>query len=132
MIVLDASAAITILLNTGPSAEAIRLRIGDPEQTLHVPHLFEVEVLHALRRLNLNGAVSSERAEIALGRLRDMTLARYPHTILLPRIWEHRQNVTAYDAAYIALAETLNAPLITTDAKLARAFGIRDEVELYE
>ncbi len=61
-----------------------------------------------------------------------MTLARYPHTTLLPRIWELRQNVTAYDAAYIALAETLDAPLITTDAKLARASGIRTEVELYE
>jgi len=132
LLVLDASAAITILLNTGPSSDVIRLRIEDPDQSLHVPHLFEVEVLHVLRRLNLNGAVSSERAEIALQRLRDMTLSRYPHTTLLPRIWELRNNVTAYDAAYIALAETLAAPLITTDAKLARASGIRAEVELYE
>lgn len=132
MIVLDASAAITILLNTGPSAEAIRSRVGDPERILHVPHLFEVEVSHALRRLNLNGDISSERAEIALGRLGAMSLARYSHTMLLSRIWELRRNVTAYDAAYIALAEALAAPLVTTDAKLARASGIRAEIELYE
>ncbi|CAN5735846.1 PIN domain-containing protein [soil metagenome] len=132
MIVLDASAAITILLNTGPSAEAIRLRVGHPDQSLHVPHLFEVEVLHALRRLNLSGCASSERALIALTRLRAMILIRYPHTAFLPRIWELRENVTAYDASYIALAETLNSPLVTTDAKLARASGIRAEVELYE
>lgn len=61
-----------------------------------------------------------------------MSLARYSHTMLLPRIWELRENVTAYDAAYIALAEALAAPLVTTDAKLARASGIRAEMELYE
>ncbi len=61
-----------------------------------------------------------------------MKLSRYSHSALLPRIWELRENVTAYDAAYITLAETLNAPLITTDAKLARASGIRAEIELYE
>ena len=61
-----------------------------------------------------------------------MSLARYSHTMLLSRIWELRRNVTAYDAAYIALAEALAAPLVTTDAKLARASGIRAEIELYE
>ena len=116
MIVLDASAAVSILLNTGPRSEIIRDRVAQPGETLHVPHLFEIEILHALRRLNLSGTVSSERALIALARLASTTLTRYSHTAFLDRIWELRNNLTAYDAAYVALAETLNAPLVTTDA----------------
>lgn len=131
MIVLDASSAITVLLNLGASASEIRERMDRSDEGLHVPHLFEVEVMNVLRRYALSGALSTERAHLALGRLFGMRITRYPHTALLPRIWELRENVTAYDAAYVALAETLDAPLITTDARLARAPGIRAEVEVY-
>ncbi len=131
MIVLDASAALSVLLAADTGAEGIRERISHPDETLHVPHLLEVEVLHALRRLSFGGVVSSERALLALSRLRDTQLQRYPHTALIERIWQLRDNLTAYDAAYVALAEALNAPLVTRDARLARAPGIRAEVEVY-
>ena len=132
MIVIDASAEVAILLNIGQDFEGIRSRIARPGETLHIPHLFEIEVLHALRSLTLRGTVSSERARLALDRLRDTRFVRYPHTALTERIWELRENLTAYDAAYIALAEALDAPLVTTDARLARASGIRAAVEVYE
>ena len=131
MIVIDASAEVAVLLNVGPEVEAIRDRIARPGETLHVPHLFEIEVLHALRRPTLLGTVSPERARLALSRLRDTQLVRYPHTPLMERIWELKDNLTTYDAAYIALAEALDAPLITLDARLARAPGIRAAVEVY-
>ena len=132
MIVIDASAEVAILLSIGQDFEGIRSRIARPGETLHIPHLFEIEVLHALRSLTLRGTVSSERARLALDRLRDTRFVRYPHTALTERIWELRENLTAYDAAYIALAEALDAPLVTTDARLARASGIRAAVEVYE
>ena len=132
MIVIDASAEVAVLLNIGQDVEGIRSRIARPGETLHIPHLFEIEVLHALRSLTLRGTVSSERARLALDRLRDTRFVRYPHTALTERIWELRENLTAYDAAYIALAEALDAPLVTTDARLARASGIRAAVEVYE
>ncbi len=131
MIVIDASAEVAVLLNVGPGVEAIRDRIARPGETLHVPHLFEIEVLHALRRPSLRGTVSPERARLALSRLRDTRLVRYPHTPLMDRIWSLRNNLTAYDAAYVALAEALGAPLVTMDARLARAPGVRASVEVY-
>jgi predicted nucleic acid-binding protein len=131
LIVIDASAEVAVLLNVGPEVEAIRDRIARPGETLHVPHLFEIEVLHALRRPTLLGTVSPERTRLALSRLRDTQLVRYPHTPLMERIWELKDNLTTYDAAYIALAEALDAPLITLDARLARAPGIRAAVEVY-
>jgi predicted nucleic acid-binding protein len=132
LIVIDASAEVAILLNIGQDVEGIRSRIARPGETLHIPHVFEIEVLHALRSLTLRGTVSSERARLALDRLRDTRFVRYPHTAVTERIWELRENLTAYDAAYIALAEALDAPLVTTDARLARASGIRAAVEVYE
>ena len=131
MIVLDASATVAILLNAGPGARRIRERISQQDETLHVPHLFEVEVLHALRRHNLTSALPAARARLALNRLREMRLIRYPHTLLLDRIWELRANLSAYDAAYVALAEALDAPLITLDERLAQASSNRANVELY-
>ena len=130
VIVLDASAVVVVLLNLGAGAPRIRERM-DRVDDLHVPHLFEIEVVSVLRRYALNGKLSSARARLALDRLSTLKLSLYPHTAMLPRIWELRDNVSAYDAAYIALAETLGAPLITTDARLARAPGIRAEVEVY-
>jgi predicted nucleic acid-binding protein len=131
VIVLDASSAVAVLLNLGASAPDIRVRLDRADESLHVPHLFEVEVVNVLRRYALNGTLSTQRARLALNRLSDMRVTRYPHTALLSRIWELKANVTAYDAAYIALAETLEAPLITRDERLSRAPGIRATVELY-
>ncbi len=128
---LDASAAVTVLLNLDPAAGNIRLRTSLPGENLHVPHLFDVEVLHVLRRHSLSGTLSESREHLALNRLHDMRLSRYSHTAFLDRIWELKNNLTAYDAAYVALAETLSAPLVTTDARLARAPGIRAVVEVY-
>ncbi len=131
MIVLDASSAVAVLLNLGVSASAIRERMDRSDEGLHVPHLFEVEVMNVLRRYALSDALSGARVRLAVNRLFEMRVTRYPHTALLPRIWELKDNVTAYDAAYLALAETLEAPLITRDKRLSRAPGIRAVVELY-
>lgn len=132
MIVLDASVAVAVLLNVGSESGRVRERISRPGETLHVPHLFEIEVLHALRRHSLNGALPATRARLALNRLRETRLIRYPHAPLLGRIWDLRENVTAYDAAYVALAEALGAPLVTRDARLAQAPNNRATIELYQ
>lgn len=131
MIVLDASAAVAVFLNSDPMAGRLRLRIAETDETLHVPHLFDVEVLHALRRHSFNGSLSESRRRIALNRLYNTRFIRYPHTFLVERIWSLRKNLTAYDAAYVALAEALDAPLVTLDARLARAPGIRVAIEVY-
>ena len=131
MIVLDASAAVAVLLNLGAGAARIRERMRREDDGLHVPHLFEIEVLNALRHHALRHGISEGRGLELLEDLTTMSVSRYPHTAMLPRIWELRANVSAYDAAYIALAETLEAPLVTRDARLARAPGIRAEVEVY-
>ena len=131
LIVLDASAAIAVLLNLGTSASAIRERLDGSDEGPHVPYLFEVEVLSALRRHALGRDLSDKRGSELLEDLTSMRLNRYPHTALLSRMWELKENVTVQDAAYIALAETLDAPLVTMDARLARAPGIRAAVEVY-
>ncbi len=132
MIVLDASAATTVLLNVDGRSAAIRERMGRADVGLHVPHLFDVEVLQALRRHALRrDNLSKERSLQALEALQSLRATRYPHAALLARIWELRENLTAYDAAYVALAETLAAPLVTTDARLARLSGHHATVELY-
>ena len=131
MIVLDASAAVAVLLNLGTGATRIRERMRREEDGLHVPHLFEIEVLNALRHHALRHGISEGRGLELLEDLTTMSVSRYAHTAMLPRIWELRANVSAYDAAYIALAETLEAPLVTRDVRLARTPGIRAEVEVY-
>jgi predicted nucleic acid-binding protein len=132
LIVLDASAAVSIFLNIGPEAGRIRQRIVQPDETLHVPHVFDVEVLHVLRRYSLSGTLSESRGRLALSRLSSTRLTRYPHASFVRRIWELRHNLTAYDAAYVALAEALDAPLVTMDARLTQAPGHSAAVELYE
>ena len=131
MLVLDASAAVAVLLNLEGNARAIGDRLEEEAGEIHVPHLFEIEVLSALRGY-MTRRPSPERSAQFVEDLTNMKLTRYPHTALLPRIWELRDNITAYDAAYVALAETLGAPLITLDAKLSQAPGIRATVELYQ
>jgi predicted nucleic acid-binding protein len=101
------------------------------ERRLHVPHVFDLEVLAAIRRHALRGVLSKRRARAVLRALDDLRAIRYSHVPLRPRIWALRENVTPYDAAYVALAEALRAPLVTVDAALAGAAGTRAEVELH-
>lgn len=129
MIVLDASAALEVLLRS-PAAARIEERIFAAGESLHAPHLIDLEVAQVLRRLAAAGAIDGERGRQALADQADLPLTRYPHDLLLPRIWELRGNATAYDAAYLALAEALAAPLVTRDARLAAAPGHRAEVEV--
>jgi predicted nucleic acid-binding protein len=117
VIVLDASAALEVLLQTA-SAEAVMKRIFRPAESLHAPHLLDLEVAQVLRRYTRNRSIAEERAALALDDFAEMSIERYPHDLLLPRIWELRENFTAYDAAYIALAELLSAPLLTLDSAL--------------
>lgn len=129
MIVLDASAAIEWLLQS-PAGLKIEDRIFSPVESLHGPHLLDVEVAQVLRRYVRNKTISAQRAEEALEDLAEMPLSRYPHDMLLPRIWELRETLTAYDAAYVVLAELLGAALVTCDSKIASAPGHRAKVEV--
>jgi len=129
VIVVDASALLESLLRT-PAAKAVEDRLFAPRQTLHAPHLLDVEVAQVIRRYAANGDIDSERGRLLLADLADFPLRRYPHDILLPRIWDLRRNLTAYDAAYVALAEALDAPLLTRDGRLAAAGGHRAQIEL--
>jgi predicted nucleic acid-binding protein len=98
---------------------------------LHAPHLIDTELLHALRRMSIAGQISDERAEDARSDFAELALVRYRHQPLSDRVWELRHNVTAYDATFIALAETLSAPLITCDARLASTPGHDAQIELF-
>lgn len=129
MIVLDASTAVELVLRT-PAAETIEARLFAEGETLHAPHLLDVEVAHVVRRYFLTGELSDERGRAALTDLAELPISRYPHDLFLPRIWELRRNVTAYDAAYVALAEALAAPLLTRDGRLALSSGHAATIEL--
>lgn len=129
MIVIDASTVLEVLLNT-PASGRVAERLFAHNDTLHAPHLLDLEVAQVLRRYTLAAEMDAERGEQALEDLADFPLSRYPHDVFLFRIWALRRNLTAYDAAYIALAEALNAPLVTRDAALARAPGHHARIEL--
>ncbi len=129
MIVIDASALLEALLRT-PAARAVEDRLFAPRQTLHAPHLLDVEVAQVIRRYAANGEIDDERGRMALADLADLPLRRYPHDFLLSRIWDLRHNLTAYDAAYVALAEALDSPLVTRDQRLAAAVGHSARIEL--
>jgi predicted nucleic acid-binding protein len=129
MIVVDASALIEVLLRT-PAAIAVEKRLFEPGRTLHAPHLLDVEVAQVVRRYAAKGEIDGERGRTALADLADFPLRRYPHDFLLPRVWDLRSNLTAYDAVYVALAEALDAPLLTRDHRLAAAAGHHARVEL--
>ena len=130
MIVLDASAALDWLLQTS-AGQSIEKRIYSRNETLHAPHLLDLEVTQVLRRLALQGAVPVRRADEAVRDLLDLRITRYPHLVLLPRIWQLRHNLSAYDAAYIVLAEKLGAALVTRDRRLASASGHAAAIELF-
>ena len=129
MIVVDASALVEVLLRT-PAAPDVRERLFATEQTLHAPYLIDIEVAQVLRRYAASGRVEPGRCRDALGDLLDFPINRYPHDVLLPRVWELRHNLTAYDAVYVALAEALDAPLLTRDRRLATAPGHRARIDL--
>ena len=128
MIVVDASVVLEVLLGTAAGRRA-EDRLFDRDAALHAPHLLDIEVAQVLRRYSASGEIRPGRAEEALDDLADLPITRHAHLVLLPRIWQLRHNATAYDAAYLALAEALDATLLTSDARLARAAG-RTRVEL--
>lgn len=129
MIVVDASALLELLLNTSRGRRLLP-RFFSPEQIVCAPHLIDVEVAQVLRRYASKSEVDPERCDEALSDLTGLPIERYPHSPLLPRIWILRRNLTAYDAAYVALAEMLNALLITADRRLAASPGHAALVEL--
>lgn len=130
MIVLDASAAVDWLLHTVPG-QRIEQRIYLRNETLHCPHLLDLEVAQVLRRLVSEGTISNRRAAEAIEDLSNVRISRYRHDVFLPRIWHHRNNLSAYDAAYVCLAQSLVAPLITRDNRLAAAPGHTAKIELF-
>jgi predicted nucleic acid-binding protein len=130
LIVVDASAMLEVLLGTETGAR-VEDRLLSRGESLHAPHLLDVEVAQVLRRYAAAGELTPARGREALVDLVDFPVHRYPHDVLLPRIWELRRNVTAYDAAYLALAETLVAPLVTCDARLASAPRHAAKIEVF-
>jgi predicted nucleic acid-binding protein len=123
MLVVDASALAELLLGrraAGRVAEQLEAHGFD----LHAPHLIDLEVLSALRRVMASGDATAGRGDEAVADFLDIPIERYPHDVLAPRIWQLRENFSPYDAAYVALAESLTAepvPLLTADARLGRA-----------
>jgi len=130
VIVLDASAAIDWLLQT-TTGEHIEMRIYAHAESLHAPHLLDLEVAQVLRRLVREKVILANRADEAIEDLLDLRVSRYPHSLLLPRIWHYRHVLSAYDAAYVALAEEIGATLVTRDRRLASASGIGAQVEIF-
>jgi len=118
--VLDASAAIDWLLQTAVGKQ-IESRIYLRGESLHAPHLLDLEVAQVLRRLEREGVIFPRRADKAIQDLLDLRITRYPHFLFLPRMWRIRHNLSVYDAAYVAITEKLAATLITRDARLASA-----------
>jgi len=128
VIVVDASTIVTGLADDGPDGDRVRARLSN--ERLAAPHVIDLEVVSAWRRLVAAGALDERRAQLALDDLDALRLVRAPHTPLLARCWELRRNLTIYDAAYIALAELMAITLLTGDARLAAAPGVRCDVEV--
>ena len=128
MLVVDASVLAVALADDGPDGEAARTRLRG--ETLAAPELVDLEIASVLRRQNRVGMLDSRRAELALADLGALPIRRAAHLPLLPRCWELRDNLTTYDAAYVALAEALDATLLTGDRRLAHAAGPTCTIEL--
>lgn len=129
MIVIDASAVLELILRSS-KAKMVEQKVFDLKRTMHAPQLIDVEVTQVIRRYTAAGELDLGRGRAAIADLLDFPINRYPHDFLLPRMWELRNNLTAYDAAYVALAEALGAPLLTCDQRLTAAPGIQAEIEL--
>jgi predicted nucleic acid-binding protein len=131
VIVLDASALVELILHT-PTGQLVAARLTDPAEGLHAPHLADIEVAQALRRYVREGNIDADAALVALDDFRALDLQRYAHEPLLERVWELRENLTAYDAVYVALTEVLDGVLLTCDGPLSRAPGVAGRVVLVE
>ena len=129
MIVADASVVIEVLFGSR-SAPAVAERLFEPGQTLHAPHLIDIEVAHVIRRYATIGDIGDDRGRTAIQDLADMPIRRYPHGELLPRVWELQGNLSAYDAVYVALAEALDATLLTRDRRLFAAASRYARIEM--
>jgi predicted nucleic acid-binding protein len=129
VLVVDTSAVLEALVAHDPARGLIGRLTADAD--LHAPHLIDTEVLHALRRMSMHHQLSDERAADARTDFAELTLVRYPHQPLNDRVWELRHNLTAYDATFIALAEALDAPLVTCDARLAAARSHQAHIEVF-
>jgi len=130
VIVTDASVLAPALADDESDGDLVRTRLQGEQ--LAAPELIDLEVTSTLRRATRAGRLDNRRSSQALADLAALPLKRVSHLPLLPRVWELRENLTAYDAAYVALAETLGALLLTADGPLARASGVRCAVELLE
>ncbi|HEY5049474.1 MAG TPA: type II toxin-antitoxin system VapC family toxin [Acidothermaceae bacterium] len=129
MLVVDASVLVVALADDGPDGDQARARVRGEQ--LAAPELLDVEVASVLRRQVRLGAVAPRRAALALADLAAAPLARAPHQPLLARCWELRDNLTIYDATYVALAEALGVDFLTGDARLANAAGPRCRIEVF-
>ena len=130
MIVLDASAAVDWFLQTA-GGRRIDKRLYSLNESLHAPHVIDLEVAQVIRRLVREGIVSERRGGEVMQDLLDTRITRYPHILLLERIWQLRHNLSAYDAAYVVLAEKLGATLITRDSRLAAASGHTAKIQVF-
>lgn len=128
MIVVDASVLVTVIADDSDTGRRFAAEIAGEDAA--APHLLDCEVVSAIRRLRRQGDLSEERALEALVDLHSFPIERFPHGGLIDRIWQLGKTITAYDAAYVALGEALDAPLVTSDAKLARAHGHGCDIRL--
>ena len=112
------------------AGEAVSERLFDSGDSLAAPHLIDVEAAQVLRRYAQAGEIDDLHGRESMADLADMPIRRYPHSVLLPRVWELRRNLTAYDALYVALSEALDAPLVTRDRRLAGSAGHGADIEL--
>jgi predicted nucleic acid-binding protein len=128
VIVLDASALVEVILRT-PTGGAVERRMFASAETLHAPHLIDIETTQVLRRYVANGTIDAKRGSESIHDIGTLSLLRYGHAGLLPRVWEMRNNLSAHDAVYVALAQVLNATLLTCDRRLASAAGHRVRIE---
>jgi predicted nucleic acid-binding protein len=123
VIVLDSAAAVDYLVGDRFTAEWVEAQLDAGRWDIHAPHLVDVEVVGTVRRIAARGELPATRAADAIDTLALLTLVRYPHVQLMQRMWQLRDTVAAPDAAFVALAEALDAPLVTTDRRLARSHG---------
>ncbi len=129
MLVVDASAVAELLL-ARPGAESVARHVAEHEYALHAPQVIDLEVLSALRRVVIAGEATRDRASESVSAFLDLPVERYAHLPLLQRVWQLRDNFSAYDAAYMALTEALGAPLLTADGRFARAARTHGDVEV--
>ncbi len=130
MLVVDASVLVVALADDAADGDRARERLR--AEDLAAPELVDLEVVSALRKQLASGALDTRRAQLALTDLADLPMQRAAHLPLLARCWELRDNLTVYDAAYVALAEEIEAVLVTGDSRMARAPGLRCQIELLD